>query len=434
MARLTAASLSLGPNAISRSRSSEGPRVFDTSMKSSASPSPSRRRDPLHHSDSTASRRRFPRTARGQQSRAEYEETYAEVHATWRSSLLEGGSRPTGPSQDRTQYLQESPALCTSLASRPDAPFYKFEHGFLMTRVRGWQVIPASSADAGALSRLESSVWRISHTKYCFWTWVVAIRNQVVYKAVDGTRIVGAAMMSRTASHAGFYLDLVIVDPDYRGHGIGSALVEAALVAAQASEVTALVSTDNKTSLRLLKRCGFATIREEGEVFGGPRRYLKLTRSDVWPNLFTPEQSMGRYEKSGAGRSQLGAVHLASQDEGQETCLPRRSWSFGDGMSILRRDVPRGKDFYPDGMPKRRGPWQRQGQITRNYLEPISPRTSASLGGSTSSNFSSTKRTNAKRAGKVGLFSYSVKRGSASRQSSMASRADSKRVSGTETG
>ena len=86
------------------------------------------------------------------------------------------------------------------------------------------------------------------------WTWVIAIRNQVVLKAVENGRIVGGAMISRRANHDGYYLDLIIVDPDHRNLGIGNALMKAALATADGSEVAAFVSTDNAASLSLLER------------------------------------------------------------------------------------------------------------------------------------------------------------------------------------
>ena len=148
----------------------------------------------------------------------------------------------------------------------------------------------ATPDDASALSKLESRVWGITDSKYCFWTWVIAIRNQVVLKAVENGRIVGGAMISRRANHDGYYLDLIIVDPDHRNLGIGNALMKAALAAADGSEVAALVSTDNAASLSLLERFGFGVTREEGAVFGGPLNYLEVSRivSDTITTKTTP--------------------------------------------------------------------------------------------------------------------------------------------------
>jgi predicted N-acetyltransferase YhbS len=103
-----------------------------------------------------------------------------------------------------------------------------------------WRLARASPSDAGALSELEARVWGIAHSKYCFWTWVVAIRNQIVLKAEDRGRIVGGVMMSRRANHEGYYLDLIIVDSNHRNRGIGDALMKAVLAAAGENEVHVL--------------------------------------------------------------------------------------------------------------------------------------------------------------------------------------------------
>jgi hypothetical protein len=71
---------------------------------------------------------------------------------------------------------------------------------------KGWRTVRAVVTDAAKLSEVECKVWGTPCTRYAYWSWVVAIRHQIVIKSVLGNQILGFAMMSKNAESSGWYV------------------------------------------------------------------------------------------------------------------------------------------------------------------------------------------------------------------------------------
>lgn len=105
--------------------------------------------------------------------------------------------------------------------------------------------------------------------------------------AVIGGQVVGWAALSPVSdrcAYEGVAEDSVYVAPSARGHGVGTALLEALLVSADAGglwTVQAGIFPENQASVRLHQRCGFRVVgrRERlGRLHGVWRDVLLLER------------------------------------------------------------------------------------------------------------------------------------------------------------
>lgn len=113
-----------------------------------------------------------------------------------------------------------------------------------------------------------------------WWWWFQPLRgNSVVtpgFVWVENEGIVGNVSLRRAARYGGFFVGNVVVHPDWRGRGIASALMEAALdgVTARKGRWVGLeVRAENEIARHLYERFGF---REKGQT-------LQLLRSGDVP-------------------------------------------------------------------------------------------------------------------------------------------------------
>ena len=121
----------------------------------------------------------------------------------------------------------------------------------------------AGPDDLDALVALENRCFdgdRMSRRSYA-----AALRNPRarILAALDGRRLVGAAVVLRRANSPAARLYSVAVDPALRGKGLGARLLSAAEQAAREAGATSLrleVKERNKTALALYAKSGYGII------------------------------------------------------------------------------------------------------------------------------------------------------------------------------
>lgn len=161
------------------------------------------------------------------------------------------------------------------------------------------------------------------------------------FAAVAGDRLVAASLISRHQDE--FWLSYVITDPEWKGRGLGTAVVAASLRALNAP-VRAGVTDGNTPSERLLATLGFTSelpvLVIDGASFtdfdGFAREFTKLLDGYPWRGNLdafndilrggfgTPDGGwVFRWLDSASSRSALGHAAMATRLEGiLHTCHP----------------------------------------------------------------------------------------------------------------
>lgn len=128
---------------------------------------------------------------------------------------------------------------------------------------------PAAWRDLGEIRQLE---------KICFpqdaWTLldmlgVLTLPSLVRLKAVDGARIVGfvAADIRRSKNMA--WIATICVHPDYRGQGMGAALLEACEQKLDIERIRLSVRASNKAAIRLYTSAGYMQVGNWPKYYKG---------------------------------------------------------------------------------------------------------------------------------------------------------------------
>lgn len=140
----------------------------------------------------------------------------------------------------------------------------------------------ADASDLDALVALENRCFdgdRMSRRSYA-----AALRNPRarVLAAMDGRRLVGAAVVFMRAGSPAARLYSVAVDPTLRGRGLGARLLAAAEAAARESGAASLrleVKERNKTALALYAKSGYGIIGRIAQYYddGSDARRLEKT-------------------------------------------------------------------------------------------------------------------------------------------------------------
>lgn len=128
---------------------------------------------------------------------------------------------------------------------------------------------PAAWRDLGEIRQLE---------KICFpqdaWTLldmlgVLSLPNMVRLKAVDGERIVGfvAADIRRSKNLA--WIATISVHPDYRGQGMGTALLRECEQLLDIERIQLSVRTSNKAAIRMYTRADYQVVGNWPKYYKG---------------------------------------------------------------------------------------------------------------------------------------------------------------------
>jgi len=140
------------------------------------------------------------------------------------------------------------------------------------------EIRQATEEDVQDIVAVKQSVWPQEETKHDFAVGVVRNPTHTTLIAVQGNKVAGFVDGFMTTSANGIQrweVDLLAVDPAYRGLGIATQLVMASTNAgrvAGASATRALVGTDNAASQRTFARCSFVRNPSRHALYVGSAR------------------------------------------------------------------------------------------------------------------------------------------------------------------
>ena|SRR5688572_1083160 len=123
----------------------------------------------------------------------------------------------------------------------------------------------ANDAEARACAHLmaESEPWLTLGRTYAASLGVVQDPTRQVYVAREDEELAGFLIICMTGAFVG-YIQTICIQPDRRGHGLGSKLVEFAeqRILAESPNVFMCVSSFNQDSRRLYERLGYRVVGE----------------------------------------------------------------------------------------------------------------------------------------------------------------------------
>lgn len=123
----------------------------------------------------------------------------------------------------------------------------------------------ANDAEARACAHLmaESEPWLTLGRTYAASLAVVQDSTREVYVAREDEELAGFLIVCMTGAFVG-YIQTICIQPDRRGHGLGSKLVEFAeqRILAESPNVFMCVSSFNQDARRLYERLGYRVVGE----------------------------------------------------------------------------------------------------------------------------------------------------------------------------
>jgi ribosomal-protein-alanine N-acetyltransferase len=123
----------------------------------------------------------------------------------------------------------------------------------------------ANDAEARACAHLmaESEPWLTLGRTYAASLGVVQDPTRQVYVAREDEELAGFLIICMTGAFVG-YIQTICIQPDRRGHGLGSKLVEFAeqRILAESPNVFMCVSSFNQDARRLYERLGYRVVGE----------------------------------------------------------------------------------------------------------------------------------------------------------------------------
>ncbi len=136
----------------------------------------------------------------------------------------------------------------------------------------GMHVAPARPEDADALARLHAGAFYRGWPASEFAAYVRDAERTPGYAALDTKRrVAGFAMLRLLEDEA--ELLTIVVDPKWRGKGVGAALLRATMDDLLMTPVTRMfleVETDNQPAIALYKAFGFAEIGQRKGYYAKP--------------------------------------------------------------------------------------------------------------------------------------------------------------------
>jgi len=136
----------------------------------------------------------------------------------------------------------------------------------------GLHVAPATTGDAEALARLHETAFYRGWPASEFAAYVSDPDRTPGYAAIDKKRrLAGFAMLRLAADEA--ELLTIVVDPKWRGKGVGAALLRATLDDLLMSPVRRMfleVETDNRPAIALYNTFGFTEIAQRKGYYAKP--------------------------------------------------------------------------------------------------------------------------------------------------------------------
>lgn len=140
------------------------------------------------------------------------------------------------------------------------------------------QLTPLTAADAARCAELEAQLFDGDDPwpAEAFTRELKAGHNHYVAARADGY-LVGYAGIARLGRRAPYEYEVhtIGVDPDYRGRGIGRAMLEDLLRFADGGVVFLEVRTDNVPAITLYESVGFVTV-------GVRKRYYRVSGADAY--------------------------------------------------------------------------------------------------------------------------------------------------------
>jgi len=131
----------------------------------------------------------------------------------------------------------------------------------------------ATMDDAVAIAQVKDAVWPDEATASAYIAEVINQPEHIVHVATINNRIVGFVEGFITLSNEGHYrweVDLLAVQPEYRGRGIAPQLVKASTKAGRdmgASLARALIRVGNLAAERTFASCGYAVNDEKNALY-----------------------------------------------------------------------------------------------------------------------------------------------------------------------
>jgi [ribosomal protein S18]-alanine N-acetyltransferase len=145
------------------------------------------------------------------------------------------------------------------------------------------EIFPAEPADFLAIAALDRIAWRhtgepfIADGEHVWRVWceyAVVLVARIIGESTDETAdVLGATVMFPTATGE-WFLHKIMVHPERRGGGVGSALMRAALERANAP-VLLTVDPANKTATQLYQSFGFS-VRQYVEGYYRPHEHRNV--------------------------------------------------------------------------------------------------------------------------------------------------------------
>ncbi|MCQ6559404.1 GNAT family N-acetyltransferase [Paenibacillus mendelii] len=129
-------------------------------------------------------------------------------------------------------------------------------------------------SDCGGILAVASAWWGNTYSSDMFSKWYITHFRETCLLAEEGGRMIGFVMgfMSQTNPDE-TYIRIVMVDPAYRGKGVGRALYEAfaeRAVALERSVIRCVTAPWNKESIAFHISLGFIMEPQEQELEGIP--------------------------------------------------------------------------------------------------------------------------------------------------------------------
>jgi ribosomal protein S18 acetylase RimI-like enzyme len=132
-----------------------------------------------------------------------------------------------------------------------------------------FSIEPATWHDLGALRRIEKACFPLDAWPLFDLIGILTFPNIIRLKAVCDEQMVGFAAGDIKRSERLAWIATIGVLPEYRGRGIGSALLRACEAKLDVPVVRLVVRQSNQAAIRLYERFGYATMGKWRRYYSG---------------------------------------------------------------------------------------------------------------------------------------------------------------------